>query len=97
MSAKNKTDKNLSEQEIDQIVVSQANDDSAWESPVRVRRTELALVSIPADLAARAAFLAQLHRQTSVEEWLTHVIQERVELEEAAFIGVKRDLAAKAG
>jgi hypothetical protein len=93
MSAKNKTDKNLSEQEIDQIVISEADDDSAWESPIRVHRAESALVSIPADLAARAAFLAQLHRQTSVEEWLTRIIQERVELEEAAFVGVKRDLA----
>jgi hypothetical protein len=97
MSAKNETNENLSEQEIDQIVISQADDDSAWESPIHVRRTDSALVSIPADLAARAAFLARLHHQTSVEEWLTRIIQERVELEEAAFVGVKRDLAAKPG
>jgi hypothetical protein len=97
MSAQSKTNRNLSEQEIDQIVVSQADDDSAWESPIQVRRTEPALVSIPADLAARASFLARLHRQTSVEEWLARIIQERVELEEAAFAGVKRDLAAKPG
>ena len=97
MSAKNEMNKSLSDQEIDQIVVSQADDDSAWESPIRVHRTESALVSIPADLAARASFLARLHRQTSVEEWLTRIIQERVELEEAAFVGVKRDLAAKPG
>jgi hypothetical protein len=93
MSMKSKTKKNLSEQEIDQIVVGQANDDSAWEKPIRVHRTKPAPLSIPADLAARAAFLARLHRTKSVEEWLTHVIQERVELEEAAFVGVKHDLA----
>ena len=49
---------------------------------------------LPADLAARAAFLAQLHRTPSVEDWLRRVIQERVELEEAAFVGIKRSLAA---
>jgi len=38
-----------------------------------------------------------LHRTKGVEEWLTHVIQEQIELEETAFAGVKRDLAAKAG
>lgn len=97
MSANKDTDKNLSEQEIDQLVLSQADDNSAWESPIRVHRTESALVSIPADLAARAAFLARLHRRTSVEEWLTFIIQERIELEEAAFVGVKRDLATKPG
>ena len=97
MSARDKAKKEPPEQEIDQIVVAQANDDAAWEKPIRVRRTRSASLSIPADLAARAAFLAQLHRKTSVEEWLTHIIQERVELEEAAFVGVKHDLAAKPG
>ena len=86
-----------SEDEIDQIVAAQADDDSAWDEPVRVRRAKPASVVIPAELAARAAFLAQLHRTKSVEEWLTRIIQERVELEEAAFIGVKHDLATKAG
>jgi len=36
-----------------------------------------------------------LHRKTSAEEWLRHIIRERVELEEAAFAGAKHDLAAK--
>ncbi len=96
MSTKTKSKKKLSEQTIDQIVIAQADDDAAWEKPVRVRRTKPASLSIPPDLAARAAFLARLHRTRNVEEWLTHVIQERVELEEAAFAGAKQDLAAKA-
>ncbi len=87
----------LTEQEIDQIVVSQAEDDTAWEKPVRVRRTKPASVSIPPELAARAAFLAQAHRKKSLEEWLRHIIEERIELEEAAFVGVKQDLSAKTG
>ena len=94
--SKDKT-KKLSELEIDQLVTAQADDDSAWEKPIRVRRAKSASLAIPADLAARAAFLAQLHRTTNVDDWLTHIIQERIELEEAAFIGVKQDLAAKTG
>ena len=97
MSTKDKTKKKLSEQEIDQVVTAQANDDSAWEKPIRVRRTKAASLSIPANLAARATFLAQLHRTKNVDDWLTQIIQERIELEEAAFIGVKQDLAAKTG
>jgi hypothetical protein len=95
MSTKGKAKKKPSEKDIDQLVVARANDDSAWEKPIRVRRTKPASLSIPADLAARAAFLARLHRKTSAEEWLRHIIQERVELEEAAFVGAKHDLAAK--
>ncbi|MBU1487130.1 hypothetical protein KKH56_03665 [bacterium] len=60
-------------------------------------RTKPASLSIPVELAARVAFLAQLHRKTSVEEWLMHIIQERVEIEEAAYVGVNHDLAAKVG
>ena len=90
--SKDKT-KKLSEPEIDQIVAAQANDDSAWEKPIRVRRTKSASLAIPANLAARAAFLARLHRTKYVDDWLMHIIQERIELEEAAFIGVKQDLA----
>ena len=89
--------KKLSEQDIDQIVAAQADNDLAWERPIRVRKSKPASLSIPANLAARAAFLAQLHRTKNVDDWLTHIIQERIELEEAAFIGVKQDLAAKAG
>jgi hypothetical protein len=87
--------KRLSEQKIDHIVIDQTNNDSAWGKPIRMRRTKSAPLSIPAGLAARAAFLAQLHRTKSVEEWLTHIIKERVEIEEAAFTGAKQDLATK--
>jgi len=85
------------EKQIDRIVVSQAENDSAWSKPVRARRKKSASVSIPPKLAARAAFLAQIHRKRNVEEWLTRVIEERIELEEAAFVGAKEDLSAKAG
>jgi len=97
MSRKVKAGRRLSEHEIDAVVTAQASDDSAWEKAVRVRRAKPTSLSIPASLAARAAFLARLHRRASVEEWLTHIIQERVELEEAAFVGAKQDLASKAG
>ncbi len=87
--------KNLSQEEIDKIVVAQVNKKSAWEKPIRVRRKKSASLAIPSELAARAAFLARLHRQPDLKQWLTHVIQERVELEEAAFVGAKREMATK--
>ena len=76
-------------------MAAQADDDAAWGKPIRVERSKPASLSLPGELAARAAFLAQVHRTKSVEEWLTRVIQERIELEEAAFVGIKQDLAVK--
>jgi predicted HicB family RNase H-like nuclease len=87
----------MTEMEIDELVEKQTEDNSAWEKPVRVRKTKAASLSIPPELAARAAFLAKLHRKSNVEEWLTRVIQERIELEEAAFIGAKQELTTRAG
>ena len=94
-STKKQARKRLTEKEIDDIVESQADDDSAWEKPIQVRRAKPASLSIPAELAARAAFLAKLHRENNVEEWLTKVIKERVEIEEVAFNEAKREMSLR--
>jgi hypothetical protein len=83
--------------EVDAIVESQADDDSAWEKPIKVKRARLASLSIPAKLAARAEFLAKLHREKKTEAWLTKIIEERIELEEVAFRQVKREISLRNG
>jgi len=85
----------LAEQDIDQIVVAQAEDAAAWGNPVGVRKTKTASVPLSSALATRAAFFARLHREQSIEAWIERIIQERLDLEEAAFAGLKRDLATK--
>jgi hypothetical protein len=95
MSAKkrSKTSTVPDQEEIDRVVTSMANDNSAWEAPVRVRRSRATSLSIPGELAARAAFLARLHREADLEKWVERVIRERVELEEVAFTEAKKELA----
>ena len=75
---KKSTRKRFSEEEIDKVVESQAEEDSAWEKPIKVRRAKSTALSLPSELAARATFLARLHREKTVEDWLTKVIKERV-------------------
>ena len=84
-----------SEAEIDALVEAQADDDSAWELPIRVERTQSSSLSLPSELAARAAFFARLHHEPDVEEWLRRIIQERLDFEAAAFAVLKRDLSTK--
>jgi hypothetical protein len=90
-----KQPKHPTESEIDRIVVDQADDDSAWQKPVHVKKRKTASLTIPSDLAARAAFLARLHGSSGPDEWVTRIIRERVELEEVAINEVRRDLSAK--
>jgi hypothetical protein len=89
--------KQLSDQEIDELVTSEAQDESAWEEPIEVHPASPTSFAIPGDLAARAAFLARIHHTGGVEEWLTRIICERIELEENAFAEAKRDIAGRAG
>jgi len=96
-SINKRTTKQLGEKEIDDIVESQAEDSSVWEKPIKVRRAKPASLLIPAELAARAAFLAKLHRENNVEDWLTKVIKERVEIEEVAFNEAKREMSLRNG
>ncbi len=89
--------KQLTDEQIDDIVESQGDDDSAWEKPIQVRRAKPGSVSLPPELAARVAFLAKLHREKNVGDWLTRVIKERVELEEVAFTEAKREMSLRNG
>ena len=84
-----------SDEKIDELVIAQADDDSAWEKPIQARRSKSEAVSIPAEVASRAAFFARLHRESSVEDWIKRIVAERVDIEEAAFAEAKRDLAAQ--
>ena len=92
MSTTKKTT-SLSQEAIDQLVVSESEQDSAWEAPVRVRRSKPVSLLLPGNLAARAAFLARLHREAGLDKWVERIVRERVELEEFAFSEAKKKLA----
>jgi hypothetical protein len=85
----------LSQEAIDRRVVAQSENDSAWEAPIRVKRSKPASLSIPGELAARAAFLTRLHREADLESWVERVLRERVELEEFAFTEAKKNLTRR--
>jgi hypothetical protein len=79
---------------VDRLVITESEQNSAWEAPVRVRRAKPASLSIPGELAARASFLAGLHREAGVDKWVERIVRERVEIEELAFAEAKKKLAS---
>ena len=92
MKTSEKKTPSRSQESIDRRVISQSENDSAWEAPVRVKRAKPASLSIPGDLAARAASLARLHRATDLGSWVERVLRERIELEESASSEAKKSL-----
>ena len=79
---------------IDERVIAEVHDDSAWEAPIDVKRRGKS-VGLSASLARRAAFLARLHRERNLDAWLERIVRERVELEERAFGEARRRMGAK--
>lgn len=95
MTTKKRTRKRIIPvEEIDNLVESQADNDEAWDEPVQVRRKPEDSLSLPANLAMRAAFLAKLHKENDTTAWLRRIIAERIELEESAFVDFKKTLAS---
>ena len=90
-----KKKKELTEAEIDELVVAQADDDKGWDEVVMVERESSATLSLPPQMASRAAFFAQLHNMP-VAAWLERIIQERLAFEESAFAGLKQVMEEKA-
>jgi uncharacterized protein (DUF433 family) len=45
--------RDLSEEEVDELVTAQADDDSAWEQPVKVRRSRAAVLTFDEEQLAR--------------------------------------------
>ena len=84
----------MTDVEIDRVVIAQADEDAAWQKAIVVRRPKSTSLSIPAELAARAAFLARLHHESPVDKWVEGILRERVEIEESAFTAAKKALAS---
>ena len=80
--------------QVDRVVTAQADKASAWQKAIVVKRPKSTSLSIPAELAARAAFLARLHRESRVDKWVERIVTERVEIEESAFTAAKKTLAS---
>jgi len=89
-----KSQPKLAQEEVDRLVTAQADEDSAWQKAIVVKRPKSTSLSIPAELAARAAFLARLHHESRVDKWVERIVRERVEIEESAFIAAKKTLAS---
>jgi hypothetical protein len=71
--------KRLTEEEIDSIVISEADDIAKWEKPIKVRPV---LVRFSPSVIEKAKYLSGLHRIRGYRAWLKQIVKERIEQEE---------------
>jgi hypothetical protein len=83
--------------EKDDIVESQSDDDSAWGKTDTRSQGKVGDNVYPSRISGKSSLLAKLHRENDVEDWLTKIIKERVEMEEVAFSEAKRQMSLRNG
>lgn len=84
----------LSEEEIDQLVIAEAEDLTKWEEPISVKPTSIRLSP---SIIEKARYLAKLHKARGYQTWLKHIIEERIKLEEEILSNFERELKVDGG
>lgn len=79
----------MTEEDIDKIVISEADDMSKWEKPITVKPTSIRFS--PA-IIEKAKYLARLHKTRGYQTWLKQIVEERIELEERLLSDLRREL-----
>jgi hypothetical protein len=71
----------LTEDEIDEIVIRQADDPSAWGKLVHVKAMSVVPIPLSPRLIEKAKVIARRRRMKGYQAWMQRVIQERIKLE----------------
>jgi hypothetical protein len=87
--------KKLTEQEIDEIVASEADDITKWEDPISVKPEGAISIRLSTDTIRKAKYLAKLHKYRGYQTWLKRIIEDRIKTEEEILNGLKQDLESE--
>jgi len=82
----------LTEQEIDEIVISEANDITKWEEPISVKPPRVTPIRLSPDTVKTAKYFAKLHKYRGYQTWLKRIIEDRIKTEEAILKELKQRL-----
>jgi len=86
-----KQHKNLTEEEIDRMVIAEADDMSEWDKSVMVKAASVRFSPL---IIEKAKYLAKLHNISGYQAWVEQIVEERINLEEKLLSDFKRELKA---
>jgi predicted DNA-binding protein len=79
----------LTEEEIDRLVIAEANDTSKWGKPIAVKPTS---IRFSPSIIEKAKYFAKLHKTRGYQTWLKQIVEERIKLEEKFLSDFKREI-----
>jgi len=85
----------LTEQEIDEIVIREADDINKWEEPISVKASGEASILLSPDTIRKAEYFARLHKYRGYQTWLKRIIEERIKTEEEILKDLKQRLESE--
>ncbi|MDP2752921.1 MAG: hypothetical protein Q8P40_00790 [Nitrospirota bacterium] len=80
--------KRLTEEEIDRLIIAEADDMTKWEKPIAVKPTSIRFSPL---IIEKAKYLAKLHKARGYQTWLKQVVEERIKQEEKLLLDFKRE------
>lgn len=80
---------NITEKEVDEIVIREANDLTKWEEPIQVKAPQATSIRLSPQIIQKVKFLASVHKEREYQNWLKRIIEERIQLEEELLESVK--------
>lgn len=80
--------KRLTEEEIDRLIIAEADDMTKWEKPIVVKPTS---IRFSPSIIEKAKYLAKLHKARGYQTWLKQVVEERIKQEEKLLSDFKRE------
>lgn len=81
--------KRLAEEEIDRLIIAEADDMTKWEKPIAVKPTS---IRFSPSIIEKAKYLAKVHKARGYQTWLKQVVEERIKQEEKLLSDFKREL-----
>ncbi len=85
----------LTEQKIDEIVISEANDIKKWEEPISVKPLGATSIRLSPDTIRKAKYFAKLHKYRGYQTWLKRIIEDRIKTEEEILKELKQTLESE--
>ncbi len=80
--------KRLTEEEIDRLIIAEADDMTKWGKPIAVKPTSIRFSPL---IIEKAKYLAKLHKARGYQTWLKQVVEERIKQEEKLLLDFKRE------
>lgn len=82
--------KKLTEENIDEIVIKEADDFTRWEEPVLVKSNFITSIRLSPETIRRAKYFAKVHKSRGYQTWLKQIIEERIRIEEEILSELKQ-------